>query len=585
MKRLLLAVLVAVLLVPLVAQPSWAGPPRSDPVVHIVQWGESLISIARRYGTTVEAIVQANNIANRNRIYAGQRLVIPGTTTQPTPTPQPGGECSYVVQRGDTLYGIAARYGTTVTAIALANHIVNPSRIYVGQQLTMPCDGAPSPTPTPGTQPTPTSSPSPSPSPTPEPGGTYYTVRGGDTLTGIAVRYGVTVWAIVQANNLSNPNVIYPGQRLYIPTSGSPSPPSPPSSTPTPVPTSAPQPPGPAPSGYGYGVQAHAFGQESRVGDAVRDLGFGWVKQQVRWNTIESSKGNYNWSALDDVADACKTRGISVLFSVVAAPGWARSGKSGIGPPNNYQDLYDFVGAMAGHFKGRVQAYEIWNEQNLQREWEGSALNAADYVRLLKGSYQAIKAADPNAIVVSGAPTPTGINDGVWAIDDRVYLQQMYNAGLRYYADAIGAHPSGYANPPDIYYAGGDYDPNRGYDDHGSFFFRNTMEDYYRIMANNGDGGKRIWATEFGWPTTDGMGVSPNPGYEFAGDINESQQADYIVRAYTWSRGWGHAGVMFLWNLNFWPVSGAANEMAKYGIVRGDWSPRPAYVALKNMAK
>ena len=104
-------------------------------------------------------------------------------------------------------------------------------------------------------------------------------------------------------------------------------------------------------------------------------------------------------------------------------------------------------------------------------------------------------------------------------------------------------------------------------------------------MAANGDGAKRVWATEFGWPTIDGMGVGPSPGYEFSQDINQGQQADYLVRAYQWSRSWGHAGVMFLWNLNFWPTTGPENEMAKYGIVRGNWSPRPAYTALKNMPK
>jgi uncharacterized protein YraI len=362
----------------------------------------------------------------------------------------------------------------------------------------------------------------------------------------------------------------------------------PPAPTPAPQPTSAPSQPGgsvPAPrgTGFGYGVQAHQ--DTARVVQALNDIGFGWVKQQVRWAETEGTKGKYGFAGLDNLVDTANAGGIKVLFSIVAAPGWARPGKSGVGPPDNYQDFYDFMGAMAAHFKGRVGAYEIWNEQNLKREWEGAPLSAADYVRLLKGAYQAIKAADPNAIVVSGAPTPTGISDGNWAIDDRQYLQQMYNAGLRYYCDAVGAHPSGYANPPDVLYTGGDFDPKRGFDDHPSFFFRNTMEDYYRIMAASGDGGKRIWATEFGWPTISGMGVGVNPGYEFAADINEQQQADYIVRAYTWSRNWGHAGVMFLWNLNFWPAAGAQNEMAKYGIVRGDWSPRPAYIALKNMPK
>jgi hypothetical protein len=356
--------------------------------------------------------------------------------------------------------------------------------------------------------------------------------------------------------------------------------------TPAPQPTTASPPPAPAPSGgtgCGYGVQAHL--DTARVSQAINELGFGWVKQQVRWEEVEGSKGKYGFAGLDSLADTANAAGVKVLFSVVAAPAWSRGGKSGIGPPDNYQDFWNFMGAMAAHFRGRVQAYEIWNEQNLSREWEGAPLSASDYVRLLKGAYQAIKAADPSAIVVSGAPTPTGINDGVWAADDRIYLQQMYNAGLRYYCDAVGAHPSGYANPPDVRYTGGDFDPSRGYDDHPSFFFRNTMEDYYNIMAANGDGGKRIWATEFGWPSVDGMGVSANPGYEFANDLTEQQQADYIVRAYTWSRNWGHAGAMFLWNLNFWPAAGAENEMAKYGIVRGDWSPRPAYIALRNMPK
>jgi parallel beta-helix repeat protein len=334
---------------------------------------------------------------------------------------------------------------------------------------------------------------------------------------------------------------------------------------------------------FGYGIQAHH--DTARVVQAVQELGLGWIKQQVRWDEIEPSKGNYNWDSLDAIADTASADGIKVLFRVVAAPAWSRGGKSGIGPPDNYQDFYGFMGAVAAHFRGRVQAYEIWNEQNLKRGWEGAPLSASDYVRLLKGAYHAIKAADPDAIVVSGAPTPTGINDGVWAVDDRVFLQQMYNAGLKYHCDAVGAHPDGYANPPDVYYTGGDFDPNRGYDDHPSFFFRNTMEDYYGIMAANGDGEKRIWATQFGWGTVDGMGVSPSPGYEFTADIDESQQADYIVRAYTWSRGWGHTEVMFLWNLNFWPIAGPENAMAKYSIVRGDWSPRPAYTALKNMPK
>jgi len=333
---------------------------------------------------------------------------------------------------------------------------------------------------------------------------------------------------------------------------------------------------------FGYGVQAHFLEQDpGQIINAIKGMGFNWVKQQVRWEFYEPSRGQYNFGELDRMVDACNANGINVLFSVCAAPDWATSG--GNHYPANYQDFWNFMGALAEHFKGRVKAYEVWNEQNLQREW-GSPLSASDYVRLLAGAYQAIKAHDPNAIVVSGAPTPTGVNDGVTAINDRIYLEQMYQAGLARWCDAVGIHPSGFANPPDAHWPEGD-DPNRGYDDHPSFFFRNTMEDYRNIMVKYGDGAKKLWPTEFGWPTVDNLGVPPAPGYPFAADINEAQQAQYLVRAYQMGRNWGWVGVMFLWNLNFGPVCGAADEKAAYSIVRPDWSPRPAYNALASMPK
>jgi len=337
--------------------------------------------------------------------------------------------------------------------------------------------------------------------------------------------------------------------------------------------------------GLGYGIQAHALDATEYTMSLVNDLGMGWIKQQVRWEHVERSVGSYNWGDPDRIANAAEQAGLQVLFSVVAAPSWARPGKTGSGPPDDAQDLANFMAAMAARYRGRVSAYEIWNEQNLQREWDGVPLSATDYVALLAAAYPAIKAADPDAIVVSGAMAPTGINDGIVAIDDRVYLQAMYEAGLSAVCDAVGSHPYGFANPPEVYYTGGDYDPSRGWDEHPSFFFRNTLEDYYATMSAYGDGGKRVWATEFGWPTVDGMGVPPNPGYGYAADIDETQQADYIAGAYRWAAGWGHAGTLILWNLNMWPIVGAENEMAKFSILRGDWYPRPAYTALKALPK
>ena len=207
MKKATLGVLICVLLVLCTVQVTWAAPPGHGPIVHIVRWGENLTSIARRYGTTIQAIVVANRLVNSNRIYAGQRLVIPGQWTPP-----PVGGCVYIVRPGDTVSGIAYRHGVSISSIVYANHIANPNRIYAGQRLVIPC--AP-PVP-----------------PTPAPSGWYYVVRRGDTLAKIALRFGTSVWRIATANNIPNPNLIYPGQRLYIPKGTAPVSPTPTPSAP-----------------------------------------------------------------------------------------------------------------------------------------------------------------------------------------------------------------------------------------------------------------------------------------------------------------------------------------------------------------
>lgn len=97
-------------------------------VVHIVRRGETLQTITRHYGTTWQAIAVRNNLSNPNLIYVGQRLVIPRATHVPAPQ-------TYVVQRGDTLRSIATRYGTTWQNLAAINNLANPNHIFVGQVL------------------------------------------------------------------------------------------------------------------------------------------------------------------------------------------------------------------------------------------------------------------------------------------------------------------------------------------------------------------------------------------------------------------------------------------------------------------
>jgi LysM repeat protein len=181
--------------------PLATGPGVSATSTYTVVAGDTLASIAARYGTSAASLAATNHISNPNLIYVGQVLTVPDhavATTSATGT--------YTVVAGDTLASIAARYGTTVAALVAANHIGNPNLIFVGQVLTIGGSrGAASGWGAPATSTTTSDS------------GTTYTVVSGDTLASIAARYGTAVATIADANHLANPNLIYVGEKLTIP--------------------------------------------------------------------------------------------------------------------------------------------------------------------------------------------------------------------------------------------------------------------------------------------------------------------------------------------------------------------------------
>jgi LysM repeat protein len=174
-----------------------------------VQPGDTVFGIAQANNSTVAAIITANGLNSLGFITVGQELVIPvpagtGTpapTATQTPTdgstpvpPATGGQ--YIVQRGDTLYGIALRFNTTVEALATLNNITNPNAITAGTILNVPGTGN-------------TGGPTGGPS--------THVVRPGDNAFRIAIANGITVEQLVQANGLANANVVFVGQVLVIP--------------------------------------------------------------------------------------------------------------------------------------------------------------------------------------------------------------------------------------------------------------------------------------------------------------------------------------------------------------------------------
>lgn len=214
------------------------APPARNPsgqLTYTVQFGDTLSEIALQFGTTTEALARANGLSD-NTIYAGQVLVIvsassqappPNPPTNPPPQANPG---TYIVQNGDNIITLAARFGITTEALAAANGISPTSFLYIGQVLTIPGRN-PQPAPT-ATRPplAPTNTPAPQPTAPARPA--QYTVQEGDNLSTIAFKFNTTVDALQALNNLPDGNFLRVGQVLTI-TKGSAQNNNPPNATPS----------------------------------------------------------------------------------------------------------------------------------------------------------------------------------------------------------------------------------------------------------------------------------------------------------------------------------------------------------------
>ena len=340
-----------------------------------------------------------------------------------------------------------------------------------------------------------------------------------------------------------------------------------------------------APFAYGMNVDLVDFSQNGKdlTAGQIQQAGFGWLSQQVRWDSVETAPGQYDWSQLDAIVGSATQHGLKIMFSVVHAPTFYRSATSGLTPadPSTYKT---FTQALASRYAGKVQVYEIWNEENLDREMGTGNVSPTNYLPLLEAGYTGIKAADPTALVLLGAPSPTGANIAGSVVDDLTYLQQLYalNGGeVKRYYDALSAHPSGFSNPPSCTPATPQCSLSGGFNTDDSFFAFTRVGEYRNLMVQQNEGSKKIWFTEFGYCSN----PTPPAGYEYCSSVTEQDQATFLVQAFQMARVLDYVGGMMQWNLNLQLAVPQTNEQWGFGIVRSDWSARPAYSALLEMPK
>ena len=286
----------------------------------------------------------------------------------------------------------------------------------------------------------------------------------------------------------------------------------------------------------------------------LQDAGATWTRLTISWHDVETSPGQYNAStlaAVDNAVSLARARGINVDIDVLAAPGWETGSSNQYAPPARTADYANFIRAMATRYRGQVAAWEIWNEENISRFWATGA-NAAQYAALLQAAYPAVKAGDPNALVVFGGT----------ASNDYNFLAAAYAAmpNLGSYYDVMATHPYTNNDPPDLTLRAND-----------GRIATDSFDGYREVrqtMLSHGDN-KPIWFTEFGWST-------------YTGGVDAATQARDVTLAYECMQQDSYVQVAFYYNLrnNYW-ANDAQTWDDQLGLLTTSWTQKPAYASYK----
>jgi hypothetical protein len=289
------------------------------------------------------------------------------------------------------------------------------------------------------------------------------------------------------------------------------------------------------------------------------DAGVQTLRMDFRWYMLEPSKGRFVFTVHDPIVSALNAHGIEILGIFDDVPTWANghSGAwSGTYPPTKDSDWADYIANVAAHYRGKVQYWELWNEENISQFFR-PVPDAARYVRLLRAGYSAAKSADPGAQVVLGGLAGNGVNMKWEPLESQNFLQKIYDKGGKGYFDVVAIHP--YVHPVLVGFAR----------------LRGFVNDTRKVMIENEGGDKPIWLSEIGWST------APNAWSQQT--ITERDAANWVQILY---ERYADLGVPKIFWYNF-RDSGtvAGNVEHHFGLTRRDLTPKPAYVWYRDVAR
>lgn len=316
------------------------------------------------------------------------------------------------------------------------------------------------------------------------------------------------------------------------PASGTPNP-----NLPTPVPGGA--------AVGGFEIGGHVLDMSLNTFGLMSRAGMRWVKKQGTYVVGDSP------TKFADTINVAKANGYKVLLGIVGD-------KAALGA-NFDSYVAGYAEFLAGVSALGADAIEVWNEPNIDREWPAGQVNGANYTRMLAAAYNAIKGRNPNTIVISGAPAPTGFfgsagctNNGC---NDDTFMQQMAQAGAGQYMDCVGLH----YNEGIIAPSAGSGDPRGSYP---TYYFGSMLQRGYGPF-----GGKPVCFTELGYLSPEGF-TTPLPGnFAWAADTSVGEHAAWLAEAATIAAQSGKVRIMIVWNVDF-PFFTADDPMGGYAMYR-----------------
>ncbi len=353
------------------------------------------------------------------------------------------------------------------------------------------------------------------------------------------------------------------------------------------APAIGPQPIG-QPTGVGCGFvfvfsnNAWQDAVNQRYLDAARDSGCGWIRLNFTWYEIQPQADTRLADTIRPhrrVVEGANARGLRVMATVSAAPGWAHpNDRSLVAYPEAYGAL---MGELATLFAGKVAAWQLWNEPNMGSASAG-ATDPEAFLPLLRAAYPVIKASDPAVLVVLPALAPSSLLIPGEIHDHLRYLEELLwlNGGeAGQYFDVLGIHAYGAGNNPDTWWPGNP-DDNPGWVTAPEFYFR-TAERSHAILVNAGLGDRPVWVTEMGWPVG-----NYNDVWGFGAWITEAMQAEYTARAYEIMREeWHWVDIAFVFILNAAEYGGDGSDFTGFSVFRADGTPRPVYDVFRSRAE